>query len=72
MQLVGHSAWIRTIEFISNGILLASASEDNTIKIWNIETRKAIKTLKGHTNGIFSIAICEKRKLIASVVEIVP
>lgn len=36
--------------------LLASASYDRTIKLWNVETREAVTTLKGFTDVIFSMS----------------
>ena len=30
--------------------MLASASEDNTIKLWDVEKKNEIKTLRGHSN----------------------
>lgn len=35
--------------------VLASASYDRTVKIWNTSTQQAIKTLRGHENVIFSM-----------------
>ena len=43
----GHKKWIRCLCAISNKIL-ASGSEDKTIKIWNIEDRSIMSTLSGH------------------------
>ena len=30
--------------------MLASASLDNTIKLWDVENKTEIKTLRGHSN----------------------
>ena len=35
--LTGHFHSIRSVAFNSSGIILASGSEDNTIKLWNVE-----------------------------------
>ena len=47
----GHTWRIWCLCPISNKIL-ASGSEDETIKIWNIEDRSIISTLSGHTNYV--------------------
>lgn len=38
-----------------NGESAASASEDNTIKVWDVKSRKCIQTLRGHTDMIWSL-----------------
>ena len=35
---------------------VVSAAWDRTIKVWNLNTRKSIYTLKGHTDRVNSIA----------------
>ena len=44
--------------------VLVSGSLDNTIKVWDIENGKAIKTLFGHIEGVWTIA-CDKLRLIS-------
>ena len=48
----GHKKWIQSLCRISN-IILASGSDDTTIKIWNIEDRSIMSTLSGHAWGVF-------------------
>ena len=47
----GHKELIWCLCAISNKIL-ASGSEDTTIKIWNIKDRSIMSTLSGHTEGV--------------------
>jgi len=56
------------IAFSPQGNLLASASEDNTIKLWNQEG-KSLATLKGHQGWVYGVAISPNGKMIASVGE---
>ena len=44
------------ITFSHNSNYLASASADNTVKLWNIHTGECSKTLEGHQGVIWSIA----------------
>jgi F-box/WD-40 domain protein MET30 len=43
---------------------LISGSLDNTIKIWDIESGKAIRTFFGHIEGVWSVA-CDKLRLVS-------
>ena len=62
-QLGEHSAAIRAISFAPQGGMLASASDDNTVRIWNIsqglenvsaDANRLIKTLRGHGGWVRS------------------
>ena len=50
----GHLGHISCLCAISNRIL-ASGSDNNNIKMWNIEERALISTLSGHTNTVTSL-----------------
>lgn len=45
-ELAEHTGPVLRIDLSSNG-LLASSSGDGTIKIWNLEEKKCIKTIAG-------------------------
>ncbi len=45
---------------------MASGSEDNTIKLWSVETQKKIVTLQGHSLGVTSIVFSPDNKYLAS------
>ncbi|MEH2135702.1 nSTAND1 domain-containing NTPase, partial [Nostoc sp.] len=48
--LEGHSSGVYSVVFSPDGKTLASGSYDNTIKLWDVSTGKAIKTLTGHSS----------------------
>ncbi|KAF9112035.1 hypothetical protein BGX27_004054 [Mortierella sp. AM989] len=50
--LGGHIKEVWYISFSHDGRYLASASEDNRVIIWNLETFKLLCTLEGHTNEV--------------------
>ncbi|HEY9611341.1 serine/threonine-protein kinase [Allocoleopsis sp.] len=64
--LMGHSQKVRSIAISPDGQLLASGSEDKTIKVWNLRTGQLLRTLTGHSEGIRSVAISPDGKLLAS------
>lgn len=45
--------------------VLVSGSLDNTIKVWDIETGQAVRTLFGHIEGVWAVA-CDKLRLVSA------
>jgi WD40 repeat protein len=46
--------------------LLATASADGTVKLWNPDNGAALKTLTGHTDWVFALAFSPDAELVAS------
>jgi WD40 repeat protein len=64
--LVGHSGYVKSLCFSPDKTTIASGSNDNTVKIWDISTRKNIITLKGHTQGVKSVCFSPSGNTLAS------
>jgi WD40 repeat protein len=64
-RLSGHSGRVLSVRFSPNGNLIASASADRTIKLWNVNGT-LLKTLKGHRNAVWSVNFSPDGKLLAS------
>ncbi len=60
----GHTDSIDSIAFSSDGKRLVSASEDNTIKLWDVETSKEVLTLP--IGELWSVAFSSDNKTIAT------
>ncbi len=67
-RLRGHGDWVSSVTFSPDGQLIASASKDNTIKIWR-KDGKFIKILRGHTAGVYCIRFSPDGQMLASASE---
>jgi WD40 repeat protein len=64
--LEGHSHSVNSVAFSHDSKLLASASRDNTVKIWDTSTGSLQQTLEGHSDWVTSVAFSHDSKLLAS------
>ncbi|KAB8331275.1 hypothetical protein SD80_025530, partial [Scytonema tolypothrichoides VB-61278] len=62
----GHTNSVYGVSFSTDGKILATASRDNTVKLWDTATLKEIKTLSGHTNSVNGISFSPDGKILAT------
>lgn len=65
-NLTGHRATVTRVIFHPTYSVIASCSEDATIKIWDYESGNFERTLKGHTDVVQDIAFDPNGKLLCS------
>src|SRR5215831_11668989 len=61
-----HTHPVTTVAFAPDDSLIATGSEDTTIKIWNINTRQVKATLRGHSTSVTCLAFSPDGKTLAS------
>ena len=61
-----HSGSVRSIQFIENSNRLISASQDNTIKVWDLKTGECLKTLNEHERWVTCILTISNNQLVSS------
>jgi len=69
-NLCGHSRGINDITWSTNSQYIATASDDKTLRLWNVETGDAYVEFKGHTNFVFSCRFNPQSNLLVSGVSI--
>jgi WD40 repeat protein len=64
--LVGHTDWVNSCAFGPDGKLALSASDDRTLRLWDIATGQTVRVLKGHTSRVEACAFNPDGKLALS------
>ena len=64
--LEGHSGAIYAVAFSSDGKLVASGSDDGTVKLWDTATGALQWTLEDHSGLVNAVAFSSDGKLVAS------
>ncbi|MDX4061090.1 caspase family protein [Aliarcobacter skirrowii] len=62
----GHNKDVNSIAISSDNKYIVSGSHDATVKLWEINSGKLLKTFTGHNLGVLSVAISSDNKYIVS------
>jgi len=55
--LKGHSDDVRGVALTKDGRRAVSASVDETLKVWDVESGRALRSLEGHTDIVYGVAL---------------
>uniref|UniRef100_A0AAR2KKR7 Notchless protein homolog 1 n=1 Tax=Pygocentrus nattereri TaxID=42514 RepID=A0AAR2KKR7_PYGNA len=65
-RLTGHQALVNEVLFSPDTRLVASASFDKSIKIWDGKTGKYLTSLRGHVGAVYQVAWSADSRLLVS------
>nr|MDZ8234387.1 hypothetical protein [Nostoc sp. ChiQUE02] len=66
LTLTGHNSWVTAIAVTPDGKRVISASDDKTLKLWNLETGEDERTFNGHSSSVKAIALTPDGKRVIS------
>ena len=66
MTLRGHSGFVQAVAFSPDGKRLATASVDQTAKVWDAERGTELLTLRGHSGSVNKVAFSPDGKRLAT------
>jgi len=66
LTLRGHTAGLIGVAFSPDGRRIATASRDDTAKVWDAATGQVLLTLSGHTQDIYGITFSPDSKRLAT------
>jgi serine/threonine protein kinase len=64
--LHGHTLPIWSVAFSPDGALLATGSDDTTLRLWDPASGRQIKELSGHSGAVFAVAFAHSGKFLLS------
>ena len=57
---------VRGVALSADARILATGSEDGTVRLWETTTGRPFASLQGHTGGVWSVALSPDGTLLAS------
>jgi WD40 repeat protein len=62
----GHDAPVCAVVFNPGGQILASVSDDRTVRLWDVQTHQCLRVLRGHQDIVRAIAFDTSGQYLAS------
>ena len=66
MAKMGHSNCVWSASFSPDSSKIASGSDDNTVKLWDVTSGECLQTLEGHSDYVNSVSFSPDGTKVAS------
>lgn len=66
-RMEGHSNAVNSVSFSRDGSILATGSDDGTVRLWSQDGQLLLKPLEGHTDAVTSVSVSPDGTKVASV-----
>ena len=63
-RMTGHQQLVNDVKFSPDGRLLASASFDKSIRLWDGKTGRFLSVLRGHVQAVYQLAWAADSRLL--------
>jgi ribosome assembly protein 4 len=63
-RMTGHQQLINDVKFSPDTRIIASASFDKSIKLWDGKSGKFLATLRGHVQAVYQICFSSDSRLL--------
>ncbi len=64
--LKGHDGVVNSVSFTNDSKLLASVSDDKSVRLWDLRCLKIIKTFNTHSRLVLAVEFSKNSKILAS------
>ena len=54
--MLSHISHVYSVAFSPDSRMLASASRDSAVRVWDVADKREVYSLKGHRGAVFSVA----------------
>jgi len=61
-----HDSWVQAVDFSSDGKFLAAGDQRGNVKIWDVQNKQIIKTLKRDSEGISTVKFSSDNRLLVT------